>query len=494
MFRYLPRVFYFVAPLLVCIGLSVPASAQTNHQIFDQYINDNMAKHGVVGVSIALIENNKIEHRYVSGYANADTGIKLNPSNVFQVGSISKPVAAWAIMQLVQSGKLDLDKPVSTYLTRWQLPGSDFDASKVTLRRLLSHTAGLSLGSYPGFALEQPLPTIEASLSGDTNGAGAVFIQTEPGTRWSYSGGGYTLMQLIVEEVTGMTFSNYINDIVLTPLSMYRSSYRPDPSLLAGMAHAHGYSGTVLPNFHFTAEAAASLHSTAEDLAKFALANMQTNPVLDNSTLQLMHSPAENSAGRHGLGFSLVGDGNIVGHGGSNTGWKAMVRFVPRTGAGIVVLTNSDSGDKLTIDALCFWNTHYAIGYLDKGCQDRLDQQQELALILVVIGVGFLLASAVAIWLMRKRYLSGHYGVDLNAYRAIGKLMGILVPLIILFCWVTFWHTEVGVYLIFGSWYTRAADVMPAEFLYLSSGLVVFVISLIGLTLMREKKNGSKHQ
>ena len=93
---------------------------------------------------------------------------------------------------------------------------------------------------------------------------------------------------------------------------------------------------------------------------------------------------------------------------------------------------------------------------------------------------------------MRKRYLTGHYGIDLNAYRAIGKLMGILVPVIILICWVTFWHTEVGVYLVFGSWYTRAADVMPAEFLYLSCGLIVFVVSLIGLTLLREKPKRAK--
>lgn len=478
--------------LATIVLISAVARGQTNHLAFETYINDNMVKHSVAGVSVALIENNQIAHLYVAGEVNKDTANNVKKDTVFQVGSISKPVAAWAVMRLVQSGKLDLDEPVSTYLTRWQLPKSEFDASKVTLRRLLSHTAGLSLSGYPGFEADQVLPSLEDSLSGNTQGAGAVFIQAEPGTAWSYSGGGYTLMQLIVEEVSGMRFSNYVSEFILTPLAMYSASYEPNAQLLARTADGHGYSGTVVPNFHFTAEAAASLHATAEDLAKFAVANMQANPVLTEATVELMHLPAANTADRQGLGFSLVGNGNIVGHSGSNTGWKAMIRFVPQAGAGIVVLTNSDSGDKLTIDALCFWNTHYAIGYLDKGCQDRLDQQQELALILVAIGVGFLLASAVVIWLMRKRYLTGHYGIDLNAYRAIGKLMGILVPVIILICWVTFWHTEVGVYLVFGSWYTRAADVMPAEFLYLSCGLIVFVVSLIGLTLLREKPKRTK--
>ena len=299
-------------------------------------------------------------------------------------------------------------------------------------------------------------------------------------------------MQLIVEEASGMNYSNYVSEFILTPLAMYSASYEPNAQLLARTADGHGYTGTVLPNFHYTAQAAAALHATAKDLAKFAVANMKANPVLTEATVELMHSPAENTFDRYGLGFSLVGNGKIVGHGGANRGWRAMIRFVPEIGAGIVVLTNSDSGDKFTSDALCFWNTHYAIGYLDKDCRDRLDQKQELALILVAIGVGFLLASAVVIWLMRKRYLSDHYGIDLSAYRAIGKLMGILVPTTILICWVTFWHTEVGPYLIFGSWHYRAADVMPSEFLYLSCGLVVFVVSLIGLILLREKPKRAK--
>ena len=107
----------------------------------------------------------------------------MTPTTGFNVGSISKTIAAWGVMTLVEQGRIDLDAPVATYLTRWSLPESGFDEDGVTMRRLLSHTAGLSLHGYPGWGPDELLPTLEESLSGNTNGAGAVGV-IEPGTRW----------------------------------------------------------------------------------------------------------------------------------------------------------------------------------------------------------------------------------------------------------------------------------------------------------------------
>lgn len=114
-------------------------------------------------------------------------------------------------MKLVETGAIDLDEPVSRYLSRWQLPETECDNEGVTMRRLLSHTVGLSLHGYPGFHPDEPLPTLEESLSGATDGAGAVYLVREPGSEWEYSGGGYTLAQLIIEEITGQPFAEYMS-------------------------------------------------------------------------------------------------------------------------------------------------------------------------------------------------------------------------------------------------------------------------------------------
>ena len=130
-------------------------------------------------------------------------GRPVDGDTVFQAASISKTLTAWGVMRLVEQGALELDAPVGRYLTRWQLPPSPYNHDGVTIRRLLSHTAGLSLHGYPGIAPEQPLPTLEESLSGGHPGAEDVRVVSEPGTTYAYSGGGYTLLQLVVEEVTG---------------------------------------------------------------------------------------------------------------------------------------------------------------------------------------------------------------------------------------------------------------------------------------------------
>ena len=167
------------------------------------------------------------------GYGRADTsrGVPVTPDTVFEVGSISKPVTAWGVMRLVQQGKLDLDAPVDRYLTRWHLPPAPFDADGVTIRRLLSHSAGLNSQDYSPITT-RPLPTLEQSLSGESGGVNArrgsddVRITMTPGEQRSYSNGGYTLLQLAIEEVTGETFARYMQREVLDPLGMKHSSFR----------------------------------------------------------------------------------------------------------------------------------------------------------------------------------------------------------------------------------------------------------------------------
>ncbi|WP_298504421.1 serine hydrolase domain-containing protein [uncultured Maribacter sp.] len=179
----------------------------------------------VGSMAIGVFKDGKITKE--SFHSNGKT---VDRNTVFQVASLSKFVSTIGVMRLVQEGKLDLDAPVSRYLTRWKLPESDFDNNEVTIRRLLSHTAGLTDGlGYAGFENNQGVQSLETSLTKakdvDPGSNGRTVVGTEPGTEWIYSGGGSTLLQLIVEEVTGQTFDAYMKTEIFEPLQMISSFY-----------------------------------------------------------------------------------------------------------------------------------------------------------------------------------------------------------------------------------------------------------------------------
>ncbi len=232
-----------------------------------------MEQYKVPGAAMALVGDGEVVWSSGYGLADKDLGVPVIGDTVFQVASISKAVTSWGVMKLVENGRLGLDAPVEQYLTRWHLPPSDFDPSGVTIRRLLSHSAGLSVSGYPGLSPIMALPSLEESLSGNNGGAGEVRITMQPGAQFSYSGGGFTLLQLIIEEVTGETFSAYMQREVLDPLGMSYSSFEWRADLRPATAVAYSEWGSPLPNYLFT-EQAAGLYTTAPDLARFVAAEM----------------------------------------------------------------------------------------------------------------------------------------------------------------------------------------------------------------------------
>ncbi|MEQ1491323.1 MAG: serine hydrolase, partial [Terricaulis sp.] len=157
-------------------------------------------------------------------------GEPVDRDTLFQVASLSKWVTAWGVMTLVDEGRIDLDAPISTYLTRWHLPDGAFDETQVTARRLLSHTAGLTDGlGYGGFTPGQTVQGLEDSLTHASDASpdadGRVRVGAEPGENFLYSGGGYALLQLVIEEVSGEPFNDYMQRAVLSPLGMTRSTF-----------------------------------------------------------------------------------------------------------------------------------------------------------------------------------------------------------------------------------------------------------------------------
>jgi CubicO group peptidase (beta-lactamase class C family) len=320
-------------------------------------------KQRVPGVGLALVRDGKLAWALGCGWADVAAEREVTAETVFNIGSISKTVAAWGLMKLVEEEKLALDAAVVT--KRWQLPGSEFDAAGVTLRRLLSHTAGLSLHGYPGFWPPKELPALEASLSGDTNGAGDVRLEAAPGTRWKYSGGGFTLAQLLLEEASGTSFAEYMRANVFEPLGMRRSAYGWPPAILEASATPYDERGEPLPRGGplFPELAAAGLQTTATDLGRFAEASLAREKalVLRGETLALMQGPAPASP-EYGLGYEVQRQRGVllVGHGGANDGWMARLSLAPESGDGIVILTNGSNGQAVIRVLERAWLEHVA--------------------------------------------------------------------------------------------------------------------------------------
>ena len=308
---------------------------------------------------MALVHHGQVVWAAGYGVADLETGRPVTASTRFQAASLAKPVTAWGVLRLVECGRIRLDEPVIGHLGRWPLPPSRFDADGVTVRRLLSHTAGLSVHGYVGQRPDRPLPSIAASLSGETGDSFPVELLEAPGRSWLYSGGGYSVAQLLVEELTGRSFADYMQAEVLGPLGMTASSFRW--SRTPETARGHDAAGAPLPDFAFAEEAAAGLVTTAPDLARFisaALAGphgeLPGRGVLSPAGVRLALTAAPATEGRWGLGYGLgllPGGDWLAYHEGANRGWRAGLALLPDRRAGIVVLANGDDGST-PIDAV----------------------------------------------------------------------------------------------------------------------------------------------
>lgn len=311
-----------------------------------------MAAYDVPGVAVAVVRNG--EPVWSSGYgvATVKDGTEMNADTVFQVASISKTLTAWGVMHLVETGQISLEAPIESYLTRWAFPPSEYDSSGVTVARVLNHTAGLNTVRVYQIPGGRPLPTIEESLDGDNGGGYGTRIDLEPGQQFHYSNGGYSLLQLMIEEVTGERFSDYMQEVILDPLRMTNSTF--DPNRVIEQATGYYPSGDPLPHYRLTEQAAGGLYSTANDLALLAAASMPGpdgqpvgRGVLTSEsvhTMMAVHDVPDGSFVSFGhLNDRLDNGLTTTGNNGHNTGWITNMVIVPELGEGIIILTNSDT-------------------------------------------------------------------------------------------------------------------------------------------------------
>lgn len=308
----------------------------------------------VPALSIAVVDNFTII--WAKGYGVTEAGGKtpVTTHTLFQAGSISKPVAATGTLYLVEHDKLSLDENVNLKLKSWQVPDNDFTGDqKVTLRRIMSHSAGLTVHGFPGYAVGAPVPTLVQILNGEPPANTApVRVDTIPGTKSIYSGGGVTIEQLLVMDVTGEPFPQFMRQTVLDKIGMKESTYeQPLPPARAALAATGTHAdGTAVPGkWHIYPEmAAAGLWTTPTDLAKFGIETAlskqgKANHVLTETMTREMLKPQLEQVG---LGFFLGAYNNPeeFGHEGDDEGFQAVLVMFADSGKGLAIMTNSENG------------------------------------------------------------------------------------------------------------------------------------------------------
>jgi CubicO group peptidase (beta-lactamase class C family) len=324
-------------------------------------LGDRMAYYRAPAVAIALIENDRIRWVHVEGRRDASVGTKALRSTPFVVKSLAKPVTALATMRLVDQHRLALDVPLEHYLRSWAIPPSELARdAKPTLRLLLSHSAGFSVRGVPSYKMGEPLPTLVQALQGAPPAKPpGVRIAYVPGERTSYSGGGYSVLQLLLTDQTGETFPALMRRLVLAPVGMHSSDFIssiPD-TLKPVLAVGHGNDGTPIAGKWeaLVQMAAGGLVTTADDMARFveelSRAWRGESKLLSRDLAREMLTP--NKAG-WGLGFEVAGQGDSIRflHTGSGDGFRALIVGFPARRAGAVILVNSDAAGELRYEIL----------------------------------------------------------------------------------------------------------------------------------------------
>lgn len=338
-----------------------------NEKTKPRTLAERMAAWRVPGVTVAVMKGGRLD--WARGWGVRDVGscAPVTPDTAFQAASISKPVFAVAVMKLAEAGVLDIDADIAKSLKSWQLPPAPaVSNAPITLRHLLSHTAGLTIHGFPGYERDEAIPTLTGTLNGEpiprsfavqaggASHADGVVRELAPGTQWKYSGGGYVLAQQVVEDVTGEPLEAIAQRLVLGPLGMARSSFAQPPSAatLANASSGHGPAGVIPGGFNlYPQQGAAGLWTTPTDLAQFfsevrRAARAEKPVLLNQASGAALTTPG---LGDWAVGFGVRGQGadRAIHHGGANSGFRNWSMMFLDSGDGVIVMTNSDSGGAL---------------------------------------------------------------------------------------------------------------------------------------------------
>ncbi|SDF18929.1 serine hydrolase domain-containing protein [Chitinophaga filiformis] len=318
-----------------------------------QTVPQRMAALGIKGMSVAVFDEGKIIWTRCYGLRNEHDAI--DSATVFQAASISKPLTSMAMLRLWENGLFSLDTDVNQYLKKWKIPENEFTAQdKVTIRRIISHMAGLTVHGFAGYRPQDSLPNLTQILDGSPPAnSQPVRVYLRPGIKESYSGGGFTILQLLIEEITGKPFASAMEELIIKPVDMRHSQFSIQlPDRMKANAAAGYFSIDKMVDGEYRRypeQAAAGLWTTPSDLARFMLAvgdsyrGVDSNSILKPSTAQEV---LQKIPGGGGLGFGVDGRGDSLRyrHSGGNAGFSCYAVAFANKGRGVVIMTNSNDG------------------------------------------------------------------------------------------------------------------------------------------------------
>lgn len=318
---------------------------------------NRMKYYQVPAVSIALVNNGQIEWARAYGVNTAGGKQVTTPTSIFAAASISKAVSAMAALHMVEQGKLKLDGDVNQQLVAWKVPENEFTKDKkVSLRQLLNHSAGINLHGFRGYDSTQKIPNLLAILDGITPAnSEPIRVVNVPGTEWDYSGGGYSIIQLLITEASQQTFPQLMQETIFAPLKMTRSIFTDSlsPAMSKNAVSAHRGNGKEIQGHwhHYPELAAAGLWTTPSDLAKIIIEIQQAEAGKSNKILsnQMTDTMLTRVLGETGLGFYVeqLADRTSFSHSGGSEGFRVHLYGYTKTGQGAVIMTNSDNGAAL---------------------------------------------------------------------------------------------------------------------------------------------------
>jgi CubicO group peptidase (beta-lactamase class C family) len=330
------------------------------HVVFDggferATVESRLAVYRTPALSVAVLHDGKLDWSAAWGRLQKD-GARADCASLFQAGSIAKPVTVLAALRMKTSRLIDFDRSIESYLSSYHLPtGRQSDAAPVTFRNLFTHTSGITPGGYAGYAQNEAMPTDQQILRGEVpSNSKRVEVLAVPGASLSYSGGGYTIAEVALQDHLRAPFDQLMREWLLGPVGMKQADFTVPlpPSSHSLVARGHLADGAMVPGGwnNYPEQAAAGLWATASDLARLLIeirkGYMGKSFVFSPDEIrELLAHPIEN----HVYGFRLVGEGEnvFITHYGGTTGYRAGVTLNLRTGDGAAFLMNSDNGANL---------------------------------------------------------------------------------------------------------------------------------------------------
>lgn len=386
-----------------------------------------LERYGVPGTVVSRISGGDVLWTRAYGLADERTVAAMQPDMYFEFGSTGKVLTAWGVMKLVEQGRVELDAPINRYLKRYQVASNEFDADQVTIRRLLSHTSGLNIHGYLNYSPRRArLPGLVEAISGpklmeglaetlETGrlSSGRLALVQPPGSGMKYSGNGFALLQMLIEDVSGEPFETYMRREITGPLGAGSLRWTWTPEMQANAPVPHGDEGQPIERRILAIQGIGSEVGTVEDFARFVAATV-TGPngtpagrgVLRPETLREMITPQPESDGNFGLayGTGTLNGHRAVAHSGANIGWMAYFHLDTVTREGFVVAAPSNRASSFHLAIFNLWlDAVYGPGLrTDWVPAPRLSVFSLLPLAAaVILAVALLVAGLRLIWQVR---------------------------------------------------------------------------------------------